>query len=239
MNILAIETTAAFASTAIIDKDEFVHEVISEGNFTHLQNLIPLVDQVLEECDMKLDQIDGIAVSRGPGSFTGIRIGVSTAKALAQALNVKVAQVPTLKAMALNFYNFGGIVCPILDARRNQVYSAAYRFEEDEQVELYPEGAYYLDEVIEKLAGKGPVIFIGDGVSSESIRTRLEEEIGREAFFAAPEKRIQTAEMVAVLGLEIHKAGEAVSYAEAQPEYLRKSEAERNLELKKFGKKQQ
>ena len=74
MNILAIETTAAFASAAIIDKDECVHEVISEGNFTHLQNLIPLVDQVLEECDMKLEEIEGIAVSRGPGSFTGIRI---------------------------------------------------------------------------------------------------------------------------------------------------------------------
>lgn len=239
MNILAIETTAAFASAAIIDRDECVHEVIAEGNFTHLQNLIPLVDQVLEECDMRLEDIEGIAVSRGPGSFTGIRIGVSTAKALAQALNVKVAQVPTLKAMALNFYNFRGIVCPVLDARRNQVYSAAYVFDGDEQIEIYPEGAYYLEEVTEKLEGKGPVIFIGDGVSSETIKSELENKIGRAAFFAVPEKRIQTAEMVAVLGLEIHKAGEAVSYGEAKPEYLRKSEAERNLELKKCGKKQQ
>lgn len=237
MNILAIETTAAFASTAVIDNDECVHEAVDKGNFTHLQRLIPLVDQVLEECGMKLEDIDGIAVSRGPGSFTGIRIGMSTAKALAQALGVRVAEVPTLKAMSMNFWNFGGIVCPVLDARRNQVYSAAYCFEDDEQKEVFPEGAYAVEEVTDRLKGKGPVIFIGDGTGVEDIRRKLEECIGRDAFFASEEKRIQTAEMVAVLGLEIHKAGKAVSYAEAKPEYLRKSEAERNLELKKCGKK--
>ena len=237
MNILAIETTGGLASAAVIDKDECVHEVVSEGRMTHLQNLIPLVDEALRDCNMKLSDIDGIAVSRGPGSFTGIRIGVTTAKALAQALGVKVAQVPTLKAMAMNFQTFDGIICPILDARRNQVYSAAYRFEDDEQIEIYPEGAYQIEEVIEKLKGKGLVFFTGDGVSNESIRGEIEKAMGREAFFASPERRIQTAEMVAVEGLEIHKAGGAVSYLEAQPEYLRKSEAERNLELKKCAKK--
>lgn len=236
MNILAIETTAAFASAAIIDKDECVHEVVDKGNFTHLQRLIPLIDQVLEECDMRLSDIDGIAVSRGPGSFTGIRIGMSTAKALAQALGVRVAEVPTLKAMSMNFWNFAGIVCPVLDARRNQVYSATYTFADDIQKEILPEGAYELEYVIDSLKGKGPVIFIGDGIGVEAIRSRLEEEIGVEAFFASEERRIQTAEMVAVLGLEIHKAGESVSYVEAKPEYLRKSEAERNLELKKCSK---
>ena len=237
MNILAIETTAAFASVAIIDDDEWIHEVVSEGGFTHLQNLIPMVEQVLEECDMKLDQIDGLAVSRGPGSFTGIRIGVSTARALAQALEIPVAPVPTLQAMAMNFWNFQGIVCPVLDARRNQVYSAAYLCDGETQTELYPEGAYSLEEVMERLRNRGPVLFMGDGLNSPEIKGRLEESMGQEAFFAAPEKRIQTAEMVAVLGLEIHKAGRAVSYLETQPEYLRKSEAERNLELKKCGKK--
>lgn len=237
MNILAIETTAAQASAAIIDKDECVHEAVAEGNLTHLQKLMPLIDRTLSECDMKLSDIEGIAVSRGPGSFTGIRIGVTTAKALAQILGVKIAEVPTLKAMSMNYWNFSGIVCPVLDARRNQVYSAAYVFDEEGQKELYPEGAYYLEEVIEKLKGKGPVLFMGDGVSNEKIAGFLEEGIGREAFFASPEKRMQTAEMVAVLGQEMHKEGKAVSYVEAQPEYLRKSEAERNLEKKKCGKK--
>ncbi len=237
MNILAIETTGALASAAIIDNDECVHEVVSEMGMTHLRNLIPLVDEVLSDCDMKLSDIDGIAVSRGPGSFTGIRIGVTTAKALAQVLGVKVAEVPTLEALAMNFWNFDWIICPILDARRNQVYSAAYKFDGENQHEIYPEGAYQLEEVIEKLRGKGPVIFSGDGVSNESIRAQIEDALGKDAFFASPLKRVQTAEMVAVLGLEIHKAGKAVSYFEAQPEYLRKSEAERNLELKKCGKK--
>jgi len=233
LNILAIETTAAFASAAIIDGDEFVHETVAEGRMTHLQNLIPLVDKVLEECDMKLSDIDGIAVSRGPGSFTGIRIGVSTAKALAQALGIKIAEVPTLKAMAMNGWNFGGVVCPVLDARRNQVYSAAYTFEGDDQVELLPEGAYELEKVIDAVKDRGPVLFMGDGVNNDSIKGALEEAIGREAFFAASDIRIQTADMVAVLGLEMFREGRAVSYVEAQPEYLRKSEAERNLEIKK------
>ena len=232
MNILAIETTAAMASAAIIDSDEGVHEVRSEANMTHLQNLMPLIDQVLADCDLKKEEIGGVAVSRGPGSFTGIRIGMATAKGLAQVWKVPVAEVPTLKAMAMNGWNFGGIVCPVLDARRSQVYSAAYTFEEDEMKELLPEGAYDPQAVIDAIAGKGPVLFMGDGISNPKIRAALEEGVGREAFFAPEEKRFQTAEMVAVLGLEIFREGKAVSYAEAEPTYLRKSEAERKREEK-------
>ena len=232
MNILAIETTAAMASAAIIDSDECVHEVRSEANMTHLQNLMPLIDQVLADCDLKKEDIGGVAVSRGPGSFTGIRIGMATAKGLAQVWKVPVAEVPTLKAMAMNGWNFGGIVCPVLDARRSQVYSAAYTFEEDEMKELLPEGAYDPQAVIDAIAGKGPVLFMGDGISNPKIRAALEEGVGREAFFAPEEKRFQTAEMVAVLGLEIFRAGKAVGYAEAEPTYLRKSEAERKREEK-------
>ncbi|MBR6503422.1 MAG: tRNA (adenosine(37)-N6)-threonylcarbamoyltransferase complex dimerization subunit type 1 TsaB [Firmicutes bacterium] len=232
MNILAIETTAAAASAAIIDGDECVHEVKSEANMTHLQNLMPLIEQVLEDCDLRLSDIGGIAVSRGPGSFTGIRIGMATAKGLAQVLKVPVAEVPTLKAMSMNGWNFGGIVCPVLDARRSQVYSAAYVFEEDDMKELLPEGAYDPQTVIDAVAGKGPVLFMGDGIGNPKIRTVLEEGVGREAFFASEERRFQTAEMVAVLGLEIFKEGKAVPYDRAQPEYLRKSEAERKREEK-------
>ena len=232
MNILAIETTAAAASAAVIDSDECVHEVKSEANMTHLQNLMPLIEQALEDCGLSLKDIGGIAVSRGPGSFTGIRIGMATAKGLAQVLQVPVAEVPTLKAMSMNGWNFGGIVCPVLDARRSQVYAAAYVFEEDEMKELLPEGAYDPQAVVDAVAGKGPVLFMGDGIGNPKIRTILEEGVGPEAFFAPEEKRFQTAEMVAVLGLEIFREGGAVSYSEAQPEYLRKSEAERKREEK-------
>jgi len=231
LNILAIETTGPFASAAVIDDDECVHGVVSDGELTHLQKLMPLIDQTLKDCDITLKDIDGIAVSRGPGSFTGIRIGVSTAKALAQVLGVKIAEVPTLRAMALNYIDFRGIVCPVLDARRSQVYSAAY-IQDDETEELFPEGAYGIAEVIEKVGNRGPVMFMGDGVSNEKIRAELEAGLGRDAFFASPERRMQTADTVAMLGLEIHREGKAVSYIDSKPEYLRKSEAERNLELK-------
>ena len=124
MNILAIETTAAFASTAVIDNDECVHEAVDKGNFTHLQRLIPLVDQVLEECGMKLEDIDGIAVSRGPGSFTGIRIGISTVKGLCFAANKPCLPVTSFDTIAYNIRQ--GKVMAIIDALHGAYYVCGY-----------------------------------------------------------------------------------------------------------------
>ena len=230
MNILGIETTSAFASAAVLDKKGICSEVISDGKLNHLQNLLPMVEEALSKRGLELKDLDGLAVSRGPGSFTGVRIGMSTVKALAQVLDVKIAQVPTLFAMAYGMRNCNGVICPILNARRNQVYSAAYRFHGDDYEEIFPEGAYGIQEVGDFLQPFDKVIFMGDGV--EEFQEAVLELLGERAIFAPPEERIQKASSVAEIGKKIHLAGSGVDYVTAEPEYLRKSEAERNLEKK-------
>lgn len=218
------------ASAAVIDDDDCVLEVVGEGRLTHLEKIIPIIDRALADCDKSLDDIDAVAVSRGPGSFTGIRIGVSTARALAQARGLPVVEVPSLYAAALGVSDFEGVICPVLDARRSQVYAAAYRCHWGELTEILPEGAYSPEEVAEAVAGMGPVFFLGDGIYIEEIRRVFEEKVGMDAFFSHEERRVQRAEAVAVIGKELFLEGRAVSYAAAQPVYLRKSEAERKRE---------
>lgn len=230
MNILAIETTSAFASIAVLNERGECTEVVSDGSLNHLQRLLPMVEDALKKSGGSLNDITGLAVSRGPGSFTGIRIGVTTAKALAQVLGVKIAQVPTLFAMAYTLKDRNAVICPILDARRNQVYSAAYLFENGSRKEIFPEGAYSLEEVVAFLEPYESVLFMGDGV--EPFGERLAEQMGSRCEFVPLAERMQRASSIARIGLEMHRAGDVADYVTAEPEYLRKSEAERNLERK-------
>ncbi len=128
MNILAIETTGAEASVAVINDEGEVFMETSDKKMSHLQNLMPMMDILLKNRGLTIGDINCIAVSEGPGSFTGIRIGVSSARALAQALGIMTVGVPTLKSFLYHVPDYRGIVCPILDARRNQVYGGAYRW---------------------------------------------------------------------------------------------------------------
>jgi tRNA threonylcarbamoyladenosine biosynthesis protein TsaB len=152
MNILAIETTGPEASVAILNDHGMIREEVSTQKLNHLQNLIPMVDHLLKECKLSIDDVSLIAASEGPGSFTGIRIGIASARALAQALEIDTISVPTLKSFAYNVPDYKGIICPIFDARRNQVYGAAYRWGEDGLIqELVPGDAYDLAELLDKL----------------------------------------------------------------------------------------
>ena len=236
MNILGIETTSAFASAAVLDQKGVCTEVISDGELNHLQNLLPMIEEALSKSGLGLKDIEGLAVSRGPGSFTGVRIGVSTVKALAQALGIEIAQVPTLFAMAYGMRNHEGVICPILNARRNQVYSAAYRFLENGEEEIFPEGAYEIEDLAAFLRPFEKVLFLGDGI--EEFQETLVKLLGDRVCFAAPEERMQRASSVVEIGKRIHLAGNSVDYVTAEPEYLRKSEAERNLEKKREQEKE-
>ena len=193
MNILAIETTGAEASVAIIDKAGKITDAISHENLNHLSFLMPLIGEALEKANLKMSDIDAVAASEGPGSFTGIRIGVSSARAIAQALNLPCIAVPTLKAFLYNLdeedQNFRDvctnaeetIFCPLFDARRSQVYGGAYAWmgakeaSVDEQLKEVVEGkAYMLSEILELLSkeiGKADsvslyknIVFFGDDV---------------------------------------------------------------------------
>ncbi len=213
MIMLAIETTSKLASVAIRDKLGNIYEETSTEKLSHLQNLIPMIDTLLMRCQLQLSDIDLIAVSKGPGSFTGIRIGIATAKALAQFLEIRVISVPTLHAMAYSHEEYDGVLCPMIDARRGQVYGAAYRWENSNEgrscFEILKPGPYMEAE----------------------FRTLLEEaRKGRELQFLGEES--QRAINVAKLGFDLYNKGAEVDFYQIGPEYMRKAEAEQKLEEK-------
>lgn len=230
---------------ALISQDGKLQELASDQRLKHLQNLLPMIDQLLVQQGIALKAIDGIAVSQGPGSFTGIRIGIATAKALAQTLNVPVVSVPTLRAFAWNLPDYVGVICPIFDARRDQVYGGAYRWKETDRLEqLIPDGAYKLEDYLELLADglcqSAELMFFGDGV--EQCQSRIEEwndsvyrmtlsgdEIQFSIGYAPEEQRLQKASSVAKLGLLLWNQGMGKSLFEIKPVYLRQAEAERKL----------
>lgn len=239
MNILAIETTGAEASVAVInDKGEVFMEA-SDQKLNHLQNLMPMVDILLEKRGMSIDDVNYIAVSEGPGSFTGIRIGVSSARALAQALGLETISVPTLKAFLYNVPEYKGILCPIFDARRSQVYGGAYRWTGSGQyTEIVAGGAYDLQELLELLEAaikpETEITFFGDGIIpyKEQIMNWQDVSLNNNicVLFAKDDVKLQKASSVAKLALEIYRSGKIKSLYDLKPVYMRKAEAERKLE---------
>ena len=227
MYILGIETTCALASAALTEDGRLLREEVWQGPMTHLQHLLPLIDRVLKQEALQLSDLGAIAVSRGPGSFTGIRIGMATAKALAQVRNIPVVPVPTLFAMAWANRRQEAVICPVLDARRNQVYGAAYRFSGKEAKERLKEGAYDLEQVLSAVSQEETVCFLGDGL--ERYGSRIEEALGERAVFLPEEERLQRAAAVSEIGFFMYQRGLGENYVTAMPEYLRSSEAERNL----------
>lgn len=226
MYILALETTGPHASVAVINEEGKVAELSSDAVLNHLQHLMPMTQQLLDENGLKLGDMTAIAASQGPGSFTGIRIGVSSARALAQVMGLPTIAVPTLKAFAYNMPDFNGLICPVFDARRSQVYAGAYKWENGSIVEVVEGAPYAIDEFLEKTAAAGlPRMFFGDGIKAYSDRFS-EEEIAPEPI------RLQMASSVVKLAKDMLEAGESLHYEDLKPNYMRKAEAERKLEEK-------
>src|SRR5674476_43542 len=170
MYILAIETTGAAASVALINEKGVVTSEETAERLNHLQNLMLMTEKLLDNSKLSIGDVSCIGVSEGPGSFTGIRIGVSTARALSQALNIPIISVPTLNTFVYNVDHYKGIICPIFDARRNQVYSGAYAWDEKgfNIIEKIKGDAYTILEIFEELekstAGQDTeIVFFGNG----------------------------------------------------------------------------
>jgi len=189
-----------------------------------------MIDAMVNLLDLDLETIDAIAISGGPGSFTGLRIGSATAKGLGLALKKPLIHVPTLDGTAYNLYGVSGLICPIMDARRNQVYTGIYRFEQDFQV-VMEQDALDMGELIEKLNAMGErVIFLGDGVPVHEKLIR--EKMTVPFSFAPAHVNRQRAASVAALGAVYFAEGKIQDAAEHGPDYLRKSQAEREREEK-------
>ena len=228
MRILGIESSSLVASVAIVEDETIMAEYTVNFKKTHSQTLLPMIDEMVKLLEIDLSTVDAIAVSGGPGSFTGLRIGSATAKGLGLALHKPLIHVPTLDATAYNLYGTEALICPIMDARRNQVYTGIYRFGESFEI-VHGQDAMDIDELMGILNSMGePVIFLGDGVPV--FRSRIEETLTVKALFAPAHVNRQRASAVAALGAVYFKEGKTETAMEHKPDYLRKSQAERERE---------
>ncbi len=230
MKILGLDSSGLAASAAVVENDVLLAEYTTDYKKTHSQTLLPMLEEIRKMIELELDTIDAVAVASGPGSFTGLRIGSATAKGLGLALGKPIVEVPTLEGLAWNLWGTDRLVCPLMDARRNQVYTAAYEFQPEENgfrlSAVIGQMPIDIIEWIQKLNDlKREVIFLGDGVPVclPAVRERLEVP-----FRLAPAGcNRQRAACVAALGAVYYAQGKTVEAAAHRPEYLRKSQAER------------
>lgn len=233
MKIIAIDSSGLVAGVAVLEDDTILADYMINYKKTHSQTLVPMLDTVKNMIDLDLKDMDAIAISSGPGSFTGLRIGSATAKGLGLALNKPLIEVPTLEGLATNLFGCSGYVCPLMDARRNQVYTALYQYVEDGdsytlQTIIEP-CAIDVTEMLEKINSFGvEVTFLGDGVPV--YRTQITDICKVKYHIAPAHMNRQRAGSVAVRAMELAKMGKMVSATEHEPEYLRKSQAERERE---------
>ena len=238
MRVLAIDSSGLTATVAVVEDTQTVAEYTINYKKTHSQTLLPMIDEVVKMTELDLNTIDAIAVAGGPGSFTGLRIGSATAKGLGLALNKPLIHVPTVDGLAYNVYGCEDIICPIMDARRNQVYTGIYTFskkagakEGSNLVEpvfqvIKMQMAVSIEELAERLNRyRRPVVFLGDGVPVyENI---LAEKLTVPYSFAPAYMNRQRAAVVGTLGIQYYKAGKFETAEEHRPDYLRVSQAER------------
>ena len=238
MRVLAIDSSGLTATVAVVEETQTVAEYTINYKKTHSQTLLPMIDEVVKMTELDLGTIDAIAVAGGPGSFTGLRIGSATAKGLGLALNKPLIHVPTVDGLAYNVYGCEDIICPIMDARRNQVYTGIYTFskkagtkEGSNLVEpvfqvIKMQMAVSIEELAERLNRyRRPVVFLGDGVPVyENI---LAEKLTVPYSFAPAYMNRQRAAVVGTLGIQYYKAGKFETAEEHRPDYLRVSQAER------------
>ncbi len=224
MNIFGIDTCCMAATAAVITDDRLAAQVVQNNKKTHSQKIMPMIEFMLREADMSVGDIDCFAAATGPGSFTGVRIGVATVKALAHAVDKPCAAVSTLHALANNTACFDGIICPILDARRGQVYNALFRGGSMER--MTEDRALSMAKLCEELKETNErIIFLGDGVSV--FEDEIKRELGGRAEFAQRMQRMNLAASVAEIGYEKFIRGDVCGYAELKPDYHRLSQAER------------
>lgn len=230
MKILAIDSSGLVATIAVIEDDVMVAEYTICYKKTHSQTLLPMLEEIKKMTDLDLKTIDAIAITKGPGSFTGLRIGCASAKGLGLALDCPLVPVPTVDALAYNMYGSSALICPLMDARREQVYTGLYRFEKKdgvyEMICEVPQCAISIDEILNIVnTWEQEVIFLGDGVPV--YKDKIEALCQVDYSFAPAGFNRQRALSVGLLGNIFYKQGEYVSADDMEPDYLRLSQAER------------
>jgi tRNA threonylcarbamoyladenosine biosynthesis protein TsaB len=226
MKLLALDSSGLVASVAVVTEDTMLAEYTVNYKKTHSQTLLPMLDEILKMVELNTSEVDAIAVAAGPGSFTGLRIGSATAKGLGLALNIPVIAVPTLEALAYNLYGSDKLICPMMDARRNQVYTGLYAFEGNDFTVCRQQAALAVEEILADINRLGQeVIFLGDGTVPYNELIKKEIKVGYD--FAPIHLNRQRAGAVGALGIQYYKRGEVQTAEQHEPVYLRQSQAER------------
>lgn len=226
MKLLAIDSSGLTASVAILQDGILLAEYSVNYKKTHSQTLLPMLDTAASMVDLDLKTIDAIAVAEGPGSFTGLRIGSATAKGLGLALDKPLVAVPTLEGLAYNLYGARGLVCPMMDARRSQVYTGIYRFERGGLQVVWSQRAVAVQELAQELNRLGEeVILLGDGATAYGDQMADLLQVPYQE--APPHMNRQRAAALGALAMQMYARGQIQTAALHRPEYLRLSQAER------------
>lgn len=235
MKILGLDSSGIVASVAIVEDDVLIAEYTVNYKKTHSQTLVPMLDEIAKMTELDLNSIDAIAVAAGPGSFTGLRIGSATAKGLGLALKKPLIAIPTVEGLAYNLYDISGLICPIMDARRKQVYTGIYRFTDHQLKVVEDQMAVPMETVIEKLNQYGEAVtFLGDGVPV--FHELIAEKMTVPYSFAPAHVNKQRAAAVAALGEIYYRQGKTETAMEHVPDYLRVSQAERERAAREAAK---
>lgn len=225
MIILAVDTTTFSGSVALLDDTNLVAELNMDSAKTYSERLLPSINFLLEANDLSIKDVEAYAVAAGPGSFTGIRIGLSTVKSLAYASSGPVASVSTLEALALKLaHPHRGLVCPVVDAKKKEVYAALFELQKGRLKEIVPQGNYKSGHFLSLLPTHRIISFIGNGTLV--YRGKIIDYLRDKARF--PARSCFIAHEVGLLGYELLRQGKGVSFEALKPMYFRKSQAEEN-----------
>lgn len=232
MRILAVDTATRSCSVAIVDDEAILAELTMVSNQTHTRHLMGAINKVIRLAGVTLMDVDGFAVGRGPGSFTGLRIGISAIKALATAVGKPVVGVSNLDALAMQATVSPFVICPLMDARKGEVYFSIYRYEQGELKNTLPVQIARPAQAIGGINER--CIFVGEGAAL--YRETIVEMLGSNACFAATAQNVIRASTIASMGLHRLKENDTDDIAELVPDYIRKSDAELNFCTKKTRK---
>ena len=232
MKILGLESSATSAGVSVVEDGKVIALETSNTGLTHSQTLMPMVENTLKKADITINDIDFLAISNGPGSFTGVRIGVSAVKGICDPLNKKCVGISTLEAIAKPLENTGVIAVATMDARCNQVYTATFDCLNGEMKRLTEDEAITIDELTERLKTQDKqIVLIGDGAN---VCYNKMKDVLESISIASPTIRYQCASSVALIAEELILKDEnnAIDSSELVPKYLRLSQAERELKKK-------
>ena len=227
MIVLSMDSSSLVTTVALLKDEHLLGEFTLNFKREHSVILMEKIEMLLKDCNIDISEVDGFVVSKGPGSFTGLRIGMATVKGLSMGSNKPYLSISSLDALAYSLVNFDGIICPIMDALRDSVFTCMYEFSNEELSKIIDYSALSLDELVEVLQQKDePVIFTGDGVYK--YKEYLLEKLPN-AKFAPNHLSVVRASALGELGMELLRKGQ-YDDMNSSPLYLKKPQAERELE---------